>query len=195
MKILDEIRDVDLYLLDQVLKGRIPEKSSILDAGCGSGRNFRFFAELGYNITGIDPNVNFIENLKLKFPNYKQKLTMASIEGFESETKFDFIICNAVLHFAKDHSHFEKMMNALVKLMASGGMLFIRMTTNLGINTSNFEEKNGVFALPDGTFRYLLTEEKIAQITKDYDLKFVDPIKSVLVDNIRSMGVLVLQKR
>ena len=194
MKFLDSIRDVDLYLLDQILKDRVTRNSVILDAGCGSGRNFRLFAESGYNVTGIDPNVNFISNLKLKYPEYKQRLTMATIEGFESETKFDFIICSAVLHFAKDHNHFEKMMRSLVKLLAPGGLLFIRMTTDIGINTDEIESENGVFALGDGTYRYLLTEKKITEITKEFPLKLYDPLKSVIVENVRSMGVIVFQK-
>ena len=39
MSLRNELGDIDIYLLDQILRGRIGPGDRVLDAGCGSGRN------------------------------------------------------------------------------------------------------------------------------------------------------------
>ena len=50
----NEIGDIDLFLLDLILKGRVKEGMSVLDAGCGSGRNLLYFLRQGFEVRGID---------------------------------------------------------------------------------------------------------------------------------------------
>src|SRR3954470_1876972 len=45
---------IDIYLFDQLLRGRIPIGSTILDAGCGAGRNLVYFLRAGYRVLGAD---------------------------------------------------------------------------------------------------------------------------------------------
>ena len=45
--------NVDIYLLDQILKGRFTKEMKILDAGCGEGRNTAYFVNQGYQIFGM----------------------------------------------------------------------------------------------------------------------------------------------
>mgnify|MGYP001628317483 CR=1 FL=1 len=52
--------NVDLYLLDQMLKGRFTKEMMILDAGCGEGRNTHYFIQKGYRIVGVDSNSSAI---------------------------------------------------------------------------------------------------------------------------------------
>ena len=48
--------NIDIYLLDQILKGRFTKEMKILDAGCGEGRNTVYFLHEGYQIFGADSN-------------------------------------------------------------------------------------------------------------------------------------------
>ena len=48
--------NIDIYLLDQILKGRFKKDMKILDAGCGEGRNCIYFLNQGYQIFGADAN-------------------------------------------------------------------------------------------------------------------------------------------
>lgn len=41
---------MDIYLLDQIMKGRYDKEDIILDAGCGEGRNLRWFVEMDHDI-------------------------------------------------------------------------------------------------------------------------------------------------
>ncbi len=46
--------NIDIYLFDQLLKGRFAPGMRVLDAGCGSGRNLIYFLRNGYEVFGVD---------------------------------------------------------------------------------------------------------------------------------------------
>ena len=50
----DDFGNIDIYLFDLLLKGRITPAMHVLDAGCGGGRNLIYFLRQGYNISGVD---------------------------------------------------------------------------------------------------------------------------------------------
>ena len=59
MNIVDlnkELGNIDIYLLDQILKGRYDPSMKLLDAGCGEGRNLTYFLKNGYSVYAIDNN-------------------------------------------------------------------------------------------------------------------------------------------
>lgn len=45
---------LDIYIFDQLLKGRLVPGMRVLDAGCGSGRNLVYFLRSGYEVFGVD---------------------------------------------------------------------------------------------------------------------------------------------
>ena len=45
---------IDIYLFDQLLKGRLVPGMRVLDAGCGSGRNLVYFLRNGFEVFGVD---------------------------------------------------------------------------------------------------------------------------------------------
>jgi tellurite methyltransferase len=194
MNSLNHIKSIDIYFLDQLIKGRLKPSDKILDAGCGSGRNIKFLIQEHFNVFGVDDNKNAIEQLKLSYPKLSNNFTKKSIEKYNSEHQFDFIICNAVLHFAKDHDHFDELFAKLVSLLSKHGTLFIRMTTDIGIKELLDESINGVYHLPDNTLSYLVTKEKITSILSLHQLQLTEPIKTVVVDGKRSMATLVFKR-
>ena len=193
MNELAALRGIDVYLIDQLLKGRIDETSSILDAGCGSGRNIHYLIERGVDVTAIDPNAQVIHQLRELYPKISERFIVSSIEDFSSSAPFDFIICNAVLHFAQDHAHFDEMFSSLIQLLAKDGVLFIRMTSDIGISLPSFSE-NGVNVLPDGSTRYLITRDRMDELISEYSLSLLEPVKTVKVEELRSMTTLVIKK-
>ena len=55
---------IDIYLFDQLLKGRIVPGMRVLDAGCGSGRNLVYFLRSGYEVFGVDESGQQIAQLR-----------------------------------------------------------------------------------------------------------------------------------
>lgn len=194
MQALNAIRGLDLYLLDQLLKGNIPSSSRMLDAGCGSGRNLHLFVQNGYNLFAFDPNEEAIQALKAVYPRQAERFTVSTIEDFTSPFQFDFIICNAVLHFASSHEVFFHQFQQLTFLLSENGILFIRMTSLIGLEADVHCNELGRALLPDGSERYLLTHQTIHQVCSKFQLEFVEPLKTVNVNNLRCMSNLILRK-
>lgn len=191
MKELNALRGIDIYLIDQLLKGTIRPDSKVLDAGCGSGRNIHYLIEQGIDVYGIDSSETAIFQLKANYPEIAHHFRCCSLETYQSETRFDFIICNAVLHFAENHTYFERMFSSLVNAMEPNGILFVRMTSTIGLNLEYSE--NGVYHLPDRSTRYLITREKVTELCDTYSLGLIEPVKTVKVEELRSMTTLVFQ--
>lgn len=195
-KLLQEvIGNTDIYLIDQILKGRYQKEDMILDAGCGSGRNIRYFYENEYSVFAIDTDEEIIETLKKKYSKLADNFSVSRVEElpFITET-FDHIICNAVLHFAVSETQLRKMFSELVRVLKKGGSLFIRMTSNIGIEGKAIHIQKGIYSLPDGTERFLLTRELLRDLMTVHQLSFIEPVKSTNVHDLRSMTTLVLGK-
>jgi ubiquinone/menaquinone biosynthesis C-methylase UbiE len=186
----------DIYLADQIMKGRYNAGETILDAGCGSGRNLHWFYQNGYNITGIDIDETAIEQLKIKFSSVPAgRLQVSAIENTPfTDCFFHHIICSAVLHFANDAAHFNAMLAEMCRVLKPGGTLFIRMTSDIGIENRVELAGNGVYKIPDGSTRFLLTRSLLANCMEEHRLTFAEPLKTVNVDDVRCMSTLLLQK-
>lgn len=193
--------NVDIYLLDQILKARFEKHFKILDAGCGEGRNLIYFVRNEYQIYGIDKNNDSIQMLKhlVKSIN-KEYPSNRFIRGNLEEMPykkddFDAIVSSAVLHFAESHDHFFQMFHELHRVLKSGGILFIRMTASLGMEGQIKSMGNGKFLLPDNSVRFLLTKLLLNKIVDKFGYSFEENFKSVVVDGKRSMCTLVLKKK
>ena len=49
-----EFGDLDIYLFDQLHCGRIVQGMTVLDAGCGGGRNLACLLRRGFDVWGTD---------------------------------------------------------------------------------------------------------------------------------------------
>ncbi len=193
--LLNEIGGTDIYLIDQILKGRFMPGANILDAGCGYGRNIKWFVNNNFNVYGIDKSEEAIEEVKHTYAAMEPNFLVGSVEDLPFATNFfDVVICSAVLHFASNKTHFFKMMHEMIRVLKPSGYLFIRMTSNFA-TAKNFKHiKNGVYELRDGSERFLLTPKLLTQIFEKEKVQLVEPVKTTNVADARCMTTLVLQK-
>lgn len=186
----------DIYLLDQITKGRFLPEHQILDAGCGKGRNLYWFAQNGYpHLFGVDQKPDCIRGLKVKYSTFADNLKVSNLENmpFEDE-QFDRIICSAVLHFAKSEAHFWEMIAELWRVLKPEGILFIRMTAIFGLEKSVKLIGKGVYQIPDGTNRFLLTRGLMNEWENRFPFDWLEPFKWVNVNDERVMSTLVIKK-
>ena len=193
--------EIDIYLFDQLLKGRLKPGMRILDAGCGHGRNLRYFLTNGFDVCGVDGSAAAIQHLRSAAA---ELYAGCAPENFRAENveqmsfadgDFDFIICNALLHFSKDDAHFERMMLEMWRVLKSGGIFFARLASNIGIETRVQPQQNRWFHLPDGSDRYLVDETILMNWTRRLGSELIEPIKTVNVQNLRCMTTWVMRKR
>jgi SAM-dependent methyltransferase len=192
--------NIDIYLLDQILKGRFTPYMKILDAGCGEGRNAVYFINTGYQVFGIDTNETAIQYIRFLSKSLKpdydaHRFQVGKLEVIPFHTSaFDAVICSAVLHFAADETNFWQMMDEMLRVLKPGGIFWFRMTTAFGgMKEESRELGGGKFLLPDGSERFLMTQEHVDKLLEK-GLRFLDAPKSVLVHGLRTMGVFVFEK-
>ncbi len=192
--------DIDIYLFDQLLKGRFDNCKSVLDAGCGTGRNMVYFLRNGYEVSGADQKADSIAAIKelsqqLAPTNPLENFVQAPVEDLPyKDSSFDLVVCSAVLHFAKNKQHFEKMLHSLWRVLKPGGFLFTRLASSIGIEFLIKDIGNGRFHLPDGSDRYLADEQALLQYTKELGAELFEPIKTTNVQDMRCMTTWCLRK-
>ncbi|WP_256377607.1 bifunctional 2-polyprenyl-6-hydroxyphenol methylase/3-demethylubiquinol 3-O-methyltransferase UbiG [Pedobacter sp. KBS0701] len=72
--------NIDIYLFDQLLKGTYDGCNTVLDAGCGTGRNLLYFLRSGAQVYGVDQNTEAIaqvRNIASGYPHINPKKTSA----------------------------------------------------------------------------------------------------------------------
>ncbi|NUR56429.1 MAG: class I SAM-dependent methyltransferase [Acidobacteria bacterium] len=191
---------IDIYLFDQLLRGRAPAGARICDAGCGSGRNLAFVLREGYDVRAVDAEPAAIdlvrsmaERLAPDLPADNFRLEPVEQMSFRDRS-VDFVISSAVLHFARDDDHFEAMLRECWRVLDRNGIFFCRLASSIGIESRVRAVAAGRFLLPDGSERYLVTEARLMELTAQLGGELIDPIKTTIVQNQRSMTTWVMRK-
>ncbi len=192
--------EIDIYLFDQLLRGRITPEMRVLDAGCGSGRNLVYLLRAGCEVYGVDreeENVNAVRFLAARLapdlPASNFRVEAADSLSFP-DGHFEAVIANALLHFAADGEHFEAILGEIWRVLAPGGVLFTRLATSIGIEDRVLPLGGGRFALPDGTERFLVDEAWLLEATERLGGQLLDPIKTTNVQNLRCMTTWCVRK-
>jgi tellurite methyltransferase len=196
----EQFGDIDIYLFDQLLRGRIDEKAVVLDAGCGSGRNLVFLVRAGMRVYGVDAGVEAIASARQRLieivPGFDPShLSVQHIDalGFASGS-VDVVISSAVLHFARDDAHFNAMVREMWRVLAPAGMLFCRLASTIGIEDEVRLLHGRHHLLPDGSTRFLVDEALLMETTRRLGGSLLDPLKTTVVQGMRAMTTWVVQK-
>src|SRR5205085_11037667 len=182
---------IDIYLFDQLLRGRIRRGMRVLDAGCGSGRNLVYLLQSGVEVFATDADAGSIDHVRRLAATLSPDLPRANfrIEPVEHMTFpdgfADVVISSAVLHFAYDHDQFSAMVTEMWRVLKPAGMLFARLASSIGMESRVRPISDGRFLLPDGSQRYLVDEERLLSLTAKLAGRLLDPIKTTIVQNQR----------
>ena len=192
--------DIDIYLFDQILKNRFNSEMSILDAGCGGGRNLIYFLRGGCRVFAVDQNPQAIEQVRLLadslHPNLPpENFQISTVEKMPfHDEQFNAVISSAVLHFAEDERHFNEMLVEMWRVLKPEGLFFARLASSIGIENRIESIGNGRYLLPDGSERFLVDEEMLNALTKQFGGIWLEPLKTTNVQNLRCMTTWVLLK-
>lgn len=214
---------IDIYLFDQLLKGRIVPGMRVLDAGCGAGRNLVYFLRSGYEVFGVDesgpqiaqirqmaaalaphlPAENFwvgsVERLSADFADYAASNPPANAGSTDksqsASADFDVVLSSAVLHFARDEDQWQAMVNEMWRVLKPGGMLFARLASTISVEDQIKLIEGRRYRLPDGSDRFLVDAEMLQRVTAALGGEFLEPIKTTVVENMRAMTTWVLRKK
>jgi SAM-dependent methyltransferase len=196
----EQFGQIDIYLFDQLLRGRVPLNARICDAGCGSGRNLVYLLRTGHDVRAVDADPSAIAAVRSMAGILAPQLPAENfrVEPVErtsfADRSVDFVISSAVLHFARDDGHFEAMLRECWRLLDREGVFFCRLASSIGIESRVRPIGSGRFLLPDGSERYLVTEASLMAWTMQLGGELIDPLKTTIVQNQRSMTTWMVRK-
>jgi len=197
---LAEFGRIDIYVFDQLLRGRITPEMRVLDAGCGGGRNSEYLMRCGADVFGVDADAAQIDRMRSlagraapTLPSTNFGVGRLSDLPF-ADHYFDAVICSAVLHFSEDEREFEAMVSEMWRVLGPGGVFFSRLASTIGIEDSVTHLRGRWHHLPDGSERFLVDEAYLMRVTSALGAQLLDPLKTTVVQNMRSMTTWVLGK-
>jgi tellurite methyltransferase len=187
-----EFGDIDIYLFDQLLKGRFDDRPRILDAGCGDGRNLRFLLARGFECWGVDRDPAAVTQVRrlaasLGGDAAPERFQVTDVDRLPwPDASFDAVVCSAVLHFADGEAHFVRMVDELWRVLAPRGLFFARLASNIGLETVIGPGARRV-RLPDGSDRFVVDEAMLLTLTARLSGRLADPLKTTVVQGMRAM--------
>jgi tellurite methyltransferase len=197
----EQFGQIDIYLFDQLLKGRISPGMRILDAGCGSGRNLVYLLREGYEVYAADSDAQAVESVRSLARMFAPALPASNfrVEAVEhmsfEDACADVVVSNTVLHLARDDAHFESMLLGSWRVLKPGGLFFCRVASLIGMESQFKRIRGRRFQSPDGAERYLVDEALLGSLTERLGGERADPLKTTVVQNQRSMTTWVLRKK
>jgi SAM-dependent methyltransferase len=194
-----EFGEIDIYLFDQLLRGRFDQRRRVLDAGCGGGRNLPYFLRRGFDVRAVDIDAAAVRAVRqlaaaLSPGLPSSAIVCAPLDALPWEDgSIDAVICSAVLHFARDEADFAAMLQEMWRVLVRGGLFFARLATSIGLE-EQLPAATGRVRLPDGSERFVVDERTLLSWTTRLGGTLVDPLKTTNVQNLRSMTTWVVGK-
>ena len=192
--------EIDIYLFDQLLRGRIRPGMRVFDAGCGSGRNLVYLLQAGYEAFGVDGDPHAIQVVRelasrlaphLPPDNFRAE----ALERITFPNAFaDVVLSSAVLHMAQDDAQFLAMLGGAWKALRPGGLFFCRLASSIGMEQQVQSIAGRRCLLPDGSERYLVDATLLTRLTGELGGELIDPLKTTVVHNQRCMTTWVVRK-
>jgi SAM-dependent methyltransferase len=192
--------EIDIYLFDQLARGRFDRRRRVLDAGCGDGRNLIYLLQHGFTCFGIDRDAGAIVQVRALAARLAPDLPPDHFVTGEldelpwPDASMDVVIASAVLHFSRDEPHFARIVQELWRVLAPGGLLFSRLASTIGLESVVGSVAGTRVRLPDGSDRFVVDQAMLLDWTERLGGRLVDPIKTTNVQGQRCMTTWCVEK-
>ena len=156
---------IDMHDLYELFISQLPQRDtqSVLDVGCGSGRDANYFARQGYDVTAIDTSVELIQWAQKHHMSSRigwVNLDFSSIEKQAWENKFTGIwACASLLHVPFLELPF--IINSLLDTLTDDGVMYLSFKYGEGERVD--EER---FFCDMNEARWATIVAKISQVTE-----------------------------
>ena len=133
----------------------LPEKAYVLDFGCGSGRDSKYFIERGFSVTAVDGSEKMCE---LASKNIGQPVECMQFDQLRDTARYDGIwACSSILHVEREK--LPDILRKMIKALKENGVIYtcFKVGDTCGV-------RNG---------RYFndMTRELLEEMLKDLEVK------------------------
>lgn len=166
------------YWKEFFVKYERPEDLTVLDLGCGGGRNTYMLANLGFHVEACDLHEKMLQATKHKIAQLDKKrknnvrIQYANMLDlpFQDES-IDIVLSNGVYHNNSSIADFEKAIKETARVLKQQGLLCVNVFTNRFIDESLIKQKqDALYITPDNLDMILLSEKRICELLKKQDL-------------------------
>ncbi|MBV6639874.1 MAG: class I SAM-dependent methyltransferase [Cyclobacteriaceae bacterium] len=138
----------------------------LLDFGCGTGHFANYMSARGWDVTGYDPQMESINNLKIKFIDNIQKIS--------SEDKFHVITAWHVLEHVHD---LKGTLKLLRKQLKKGGYLFIAVPNLNSYDAKHYKNYWAAYDVPRHLYHFTQSSFKSLASSCKLSVVKVHPMK------------------
>lgn len=165
------------------LKIFVDKKISVLDLGCGAGRNTEILFKLGFNTYACDFYKNMVTTTKerlLTVGANKKMVQKNIIQGDMLNIKFpnqyfDIVLSNGVFHNAYNLNELNKAISEVARILKKGGYLCFNLFSSEKIDSFK-NIGDSVYVTKENLIMTLVTSQKFEDICQKHRLKIESPI-------------------
>lgn len=154
-------------LFAESIQEQLEVGKSIIDLGCGNGRDALFFYEKGLNVTGIDASSMSIDQLKKQYQD--ERLTFICDDFVQAsvlfQRQYDYCYSRFTLHAINETQERELLEN-ICSAMVNGGKLFIEARSIHDDIYGKGKEVGRNAYIYDGHYRRFLIKEELENSLK-----------------------------
>jgi len=145
---------------------------SLLDAGCGDGRNIIEFAKAGFESTGVDLSQSALDRCKKNCEGLNVKLEKQDLEKMDfKDGSFDVIICDFVTAHMENP---QKVMDEFHRLLKKGGYLLIEFTSTKDPHCGEGEKIGENEFMQKGFYLRFYTNPQIEKLLQKFKIQIID---------------------
>ena len=120
--------EADMAEIRRVFMIYLPARGTVLDAGCGPGRDAKAFIEAGYDVYAIDASEALVDHCRTIIGN---RVELVSFRDYSTDMKFDGIwACASLLHL--EHEELISVINRFAGYLKTGGVFFMSFKYGTG---------------------------------------------------------------
>lgn len=121
------------------------KKTSILDVGCGSGRDLRVLLQLGYDAEGIEPSETMRNLTTRTFPELEERILPGQLPNLDLKKRYDGILCSAVLMHLPTEEHLSALASLKDQLNHNGRLVISIPLERSDLDNTNRDIKGRLF--------------------------------------------------
>ena len=184
----EQFGQIDIYLFDQLAERPHPGRDA------NPGRRMRVRSEprllsagrvrsVRRRLRTRRPWIAFARSPASSRPRFRSRIFESRPSNAMSfdDACADVVISSAVLHFARDDAHFERMLRGSWRVLKPGGLFFCRLASSIGMESQVKPIEGRRCRLPDGSERYLVDAALLASYAEWLGAELADPLKTSVV--------------